>query len=156
MKMFFYFAVLLSLASCSSNEVKFDYEKHCAPEALKQIDGELSIVSLNKKKKRGAITKKELEKLNLYTALGRDFNNILQPQFFECVAEYEMAGYRGSFAVCSVVVTDQKGKISFLSVDDAYNKLNPGLKSCLTKSLQSFNFSKYPGITITQPINVNP
>lgn len=146
--------MLLLVVSCAHNEGTFNYERHCSSEGLRHIK-ELQALDLQKKHKRGAITPQELKKLVRLNAALDMYAKDLKTPFFECFAEYERQGGKRSFAVCTVTVTDSKGKIAFLEAEDAANQLEAGLKSCLQNRIRAVDFAKYPDLTIIQAIEMD-
>ncbi|MBC7712505.1 MAG: hypothetical protein H7177_04175 [Rhizobacter sp.] len=118
--------VILTLCSCAAYQPKpFSKDTHCSPEAVLHIKNYPVTVGS--------------EKLN------------------EAVDGLAKSCYRAQFiakeyAICTVVQTDQKGKISFLDIEDQTTKLPADLHQCLSDAIEHGDYSTFPNMTIMQPV----
>jgi len=141
---------LVTLSSCATSD--FEYIDHCSKDAYSRVK---KVHDLEKKKRRGKITKIEEEIIKKTYLLNREFETVLKPLMFECLAEAERMGNKNIYSICTVTEVDRQGKIAFLDVDDKSNKLEAGLKSCLIRQMQKIDYSRYPGVIAIQAISMD-
>jgi hypothetical protein len=141
---------LMTISSCASGD--FSYKDHCSKESYSRVK---KANALEKKQRRGEASKLEEEIISHTKLLNRDYETTLKPLMFECLAESERAGNKQIYSICTVAEVNLKGKLSFLEVDDTANFLEPKLKQCLMSRMQSFNYSRYPGVTAIQAITMD-
>lgn len=140
----------MTLASCASGD--FSYKDHCSKASYARVK---KVEELAKKNRRGETSKLEEEIISHTKRLNRDYETILKPLMFECLAEAERAGNKQIYSICTVAEVNLQGKLSFLDIDDTANFLDPKLKQCLTKQMRDFDYSKYPGVTAIQAITMD-
>ena len=140
------------VSACSTTDEVFSYKNHCTGESYKRIK---TVNELEKKQRRGEASKLETEIIKRTRMFSRESETTLKPLMFECLAEAERMGNRKIYSICAVAEVDLKGKLSFLEVDDKEQTLEPQLKKCLTEQMQSFDYTRYPGVIAVQAINMD-
>lgn len=145
-------SILILVSSCSSVDKDFSYKDHCSKESYARVK---KVNDLVKKQRRGEASKLEEEIITHTKMLNREYENTLKPLMFECLAEAESEGNKQIYSICTVAEVNLQGKLSFLYIDDTANFLEPKLKQCLMKRMQSFDYSKYPGVTAVQAITMD-
>lgn len=149
------FSVLFFFVSCSSSPVdngNFEYKKHCSAQSYSRIE---KLSALTKKQRRGDTNKLEDEMLKRTKVFGVESEESVKPLLFECLAEAERTGNKNVYSICMVADIDLKGKLSYLDIEDRSNPLEAKLKKCMLDQFRDFNFSRYPGVTGIQAIQMD-
>jgi hypothetical protein len=135
--------LILTLSSCSS--VKFETNVNCSPRALEYLQSDI-------KKKNDSNVTEALNSQNIIHSL--ELMKYISSTVLNCYQTLVNEGHSDEYHVCAVVSINDKRKISFIDVDDHNAELNPDLKKCIMKTIETSDTSKIQSATLVQPINL--
>lgn len=136
MKILFSLCFVLFLSACSTT--KFDKNVNCSPRALSYLNNDT-------KSNENAKSQKYEDGLKLMKTMSPDLQ--------KCYQEMLDSGTIEQYNLCTVININEKGKISFIDIDDHSTTLNPSFYKCVVKKFEAFDFSKFQSATIVTPFS---
>lgn len=130
--------LVLSILFASCATERFKPESNCTAESLKRTGGKTTLSP------------------EVSTDLAIKEMQSLSDQYKSCFQDYLDSGRVYTYQVCMVLITDKKGAIEFLEVEDNKDNLPTDLRKCIESKIRQKDFSKLKNSKILQPLNLYP